>query len=55
MGARAAIALLALTLCGGASPHAQDVDGVRLLILKIERIVQTGDGPAYMTSLAASA
>jgi S-adenosylmethionine/arginine decarboxylase-like enzyme len=55
MKARAAIAILALTLCGGASPHAQDVDGVRLLILKIERIVQTGDGPAYMASLAASA
>src|SRR5712671_1492073 len=55
MKARAAIAILALTLCGGATPHAQDVDGVRLLILKIERIVQTGDGPAYMASLAASA
>src|SRR5882672_7652235 len=55
MRARAAIALLALTLCGGATPHAQDVDGVRLLILKIERLVQTGDGAGYLTSLAASA
>jgi peptidase M1-like protein len=55
MKLRAAIALLALTLCGGATPHAQDVDGVRLLILKIERIVQTGDGVAYMASLTASA
>src|SRR5438067_2473328 len=52
---RATIALLALTLCGGARPHAQDVDGVRLLLLNIERIVQTADGVAYMASLAASA
>ena len=55
MKLRAAIALLALALCSGATPHAQAVDGVRLLILKIERIVQTGDGVAYMASLSASA
>jgi hypothetical protein len=55
MRARAAITLLALTLCGGASPRAQDVDGVRLFLLEIERIAQTGDGAAYMAALATSA
>src|SRR5215470_9234261 len=56
MRPRAAIAFLALTICGGAVPGAQqDVDGVRLLLLKLERIVQTGDGPAYMAALGATA
>jgi hypothetical protein len=55
MKLRAALAFLMLTLCGGATPHAQDVDGVRLLILEIERFVQTGDDAAYMALLAASA
>ena len=56
MTLRAAIALLALTIAGGAAPRAQqDVDGVRMLLLKIERIVQTGDGPAFMAALGATA
>jgi hypothetical protein len=57
MRARAAIVFLALTICGGAAPRArqQDVDGVRLLLLKIERIVQTADGRAYMAALGATA
>jgi peptidase M1-like protein len=56
MRPRAAIAFLALMLCGGAAPRAQqDVDGVRLLLLKIERIVQTGDGAAFMAALGAAA
>src|SRR4051812_9396679 len=56
MTPRAAIALLALTLCGGAAPRGQqEVDGVRLLLLKIERIVQTADGGAFMATLGAAA
>jgi hypothetical protein len=56
MTLRAAIALLALTIAGGAAPRAQqDVDGVRMLLLKIERIVQTGDGAAFMAALGAAA
>jgi hypothetical protein len=51
----AVVAFLALVLGGGAMPRAQDVDGVRLLLVKIERIVQTGDGVAYMNALGASA
>jgi hypothetical protein len=52
---RGAIALLALTLGGGACPHAQDADGVRLLLNRVERILQAGDGPAYLAALAESA
>src|SRR3954466_3571352 len=56
MTRRAAVAaFLALVLGGGAMPRAQDVDGVRLLLLKFERIVQTGDGVAFMTALGATA
>jgi hypothetical protein len=56
MKARAAIAFLALMLAGGAMPRAQqDVDGVRLLLLEVERIVQTGDGVAFMAALGAAA
>jgi len=52
---RAAITLFAVTLCGGIAPRAQDVDGVRLLLLKLERITQTGDGVAFMAALGSSA
>ena len=34
---------MALILCGGAVPRAQETDGVRLLLLRVERIVQEGD------------
>jgi hypothetical protein len=50
-----AIALLALTLGGGVVPHAQDADGVRLLLMRMERILQEADGPAYIAALAESA
>src|SRR5438874_13686633 len=50
-----AIALLALTLGGGVVPHAQDADGVRLLLMRMERILQEADGPAYMAALGESA
>ena len=55
MTLRGVIALLALTLSGGAFPHAQEADGVRLLLARIERILQTGDGPGFMSALADSA
>jgi len=50
-----AIALLALTLAGGVFPHAQEADGVRLLLARMERILQAGDGQAYMAALAETA
>jgi hypothetical protein len=56
MKVRAAITLLALTVAGGAIPRAQqDVDGVRLLLLRLERIVQTGDGGAFVAELGSTA
>ncbi|HJZ75965.1 MAG TPA: M1 family aminopeptidase [Vicinamibacterales bacterium] len=55
MRIRAAIALLALTLGSGAYPHAQETDGVRLLLARLERALQTGDGPAFLAALADSA
>jgi peptidase M1-like protein len=54
MKTRGAIALLTLTLCGGAIPRAQE-DGVRLLLARLERILQAGDGPAFMATLADAA
>src|SRR5262249_40693958 len=55
MKIRAAIALLALTLGSGADPHAQEADGVRLLLARLERVLQAGDGPAFLAALADSA
>src|SRR6476661_6115744 len=55
MTLRGVIALLALTLSGGAFPHAQEADGVRLLLARMERILQAGDGPGFMGALADSA
>ena len=54
MTLRGVIALLALTLSGGAFPHAQE-DGIRLLLARMERILQAGDGPGFMGTLADSA
>src|SRR5262249_42092793 len=36
-------------------PHAQETDGVRVLLARLERILQAGDGPGYMAALGASA
>src|SRR5215470_6991523 len=55
MRIRGAIALLALTLGGGAFPRAQEADGVRLLLARLERVLQSGDGAAYLAALADSA
>src|SRR2546430_2692452 len=54
MKLRAALALLAVVLSGG-GPQAQEADGVRVLLSRLERILQTGDGVAYMNGLADSA
>src|SRR5438105_5050235 len=54
MKLRAAFALLAVVLSGG-GPQAQEADGVRVLLSRLERILQTGDGVAYMNALADSA
>jgi peptidase M1-like protein len=54
MKRRGAIALLALTL-GGGVPHAQEPDGVRLLLARLERVLQAGDGAGYLAALAESA
>src|SRR5437867_8750863 len=56
MRLRAAVAVVALILCSGAVPRAQqDADGIRLLLLRVERIVQEGDTAAYFASLAGTA
>ena len=65
MNVRAAIVLLVLTLCGavrpahGAATRAQapspDDEGVRLLLSRIEHLVQTGDAPAYLALLSTGA
>ena len=55
MKVRGAIALLALTLGGSVFPRAQEPDGVRLLLARMERILQAGDGPGYLAALADSA
>src|SRR5439155_12212925 len=54
MKLRAALALLAVVLSGG-GPQAQEADGVRVLLSRLEHILQTGDGVAYMNALADSA
>ncbi len=65
MNVRAAIVLLVLTLCGavrpahGAATRAQapspNDEGVRLLLSRIEHLVQTGDAPAYLALLSTGA
>src|SRR5690349_8701994 len=54
MKLRAALALLALVL-SGAAPRAQDADGVRVLLMRLERVLRAGDGVAFMNELGASA
>src|SRR6266851_815584 len=55
MKPRTAIAFLALALCGGSGPRAQEDDGVRLLLGRAERIVRAGDTAGFVALLAASA
>jgi hypothetical protein len=56
MKPRAALVILALSLCGGAAPRAQqEADGVRLLLLRVERLVQAGDAAGYVASLSGGA
>jgi hypothetical protein len=61
MKARAAIALLALMCVGGvspsspATPHAQEDEGVRLLLARVEQIVQAGDTAGYVALLSQTA
>ena len=47
--------LLALTLSASASARAQDDEGVRLLLGRIERVVRDGDPAAYFALLSDSA
>ena len=54
MKVRTSIVLLTLTLCA-ASARAQDDEGVRLLLGRIERIVQAGDTPAYLALMSGTA
>ena len=55
MQVRRAAVLLALLLCGGTSPRAQDEESVRLFLGALERVVRAGDGAAYQLMLAPSA
>jgi len=48
MKVRRAAALLALLLSGAATARAQDEDGVRLLLGRLERVVQSGDAGAFL-------
>jgi hypothetical protein len=65
MTSRAAIVLLVLTLCGAvrtahgavtrAQPPTPDDESVRLVLSRIEHLVQTGDSAAYMALLSTGA
>ena len=56
MKPRAAFVILVLSLCSGAAPRAQqDADGVRLLLLRVERLLQAGDTAGYFASLSSTA
>jgi hypothetical protein len=52
---RTAIVLLALIFGAASSARAQDDEGVRLLLLRIERVVRSGDTAAYFALLSGSA
>jgi hypothetical protein len=52
---RTTIVLLAVVLCAAASARAQDDEGVRLLLGRVERVVRAGDASAYFTLLSAGA
>jgi hypothetical protein len=55
MKVRRAAALLALLLCGGASPRAQDTEGVSQFLVTLERVVRAGDAATYLALVAPSA
>jgi Peptidase family M1 domain len=55
MKVRAAAALLAILSCGAATPRAQDEEGVRLLMGRLERVVVSGDAAAFLALLSDSA
>jgi hypothetical protein len=55
MKARTAIALLTLLFCVAGRAAAQDDDGVRLLLVRLERVATAGDAAAYFALLSASA
>jgi hypothetical protein len=55
MKVRRAAALLALLLCGGTSPRAQDADAVSQILATLERVVRAGDADAYFALLSSSA
>ena len=52
MNVRTSIVLLALTVCVAASARAQDEEGVRLLLGRIERVVKDGDPAAYFSLMS---
>ncbi len=49
---RTTIVLLAVGLCAAAPARAQDDEGVRLLLGRVERVVRTGDAAAYFALLS---
>jgi hypothetical protein len=53
--ARTSIVLLALILCAAVPARAQDDEGVRLLLGRIERVVRAGDGAAYLALMSEGA
>jgi hypothetical protein len=55
MQVRRAAVLLALLLCGGTSPRAQDEESVRQFLGALEGVVRAGDAAAYLLMLAPSA
>ena len=55
MRVRRAAAFLALLLCGGTAPRAQDNDAVAQFLATLERVVRAGDTAAYFDLLAPSA
>ena len=52
---RTSIVLLALILCAASSARAQDEEGVRLLLERIEHVVRAGDAAAYLALLSEGA
>jgi len=55
MKARKAAALLALLLCGAATARAQEEEGLRVLMSRLERVVLSGDAGAYLALLSDAA
>jgi hypothetical protein len=53
MKLRTTIVLVAVVLCAAVSARAQDDEGVRLLLGRVERVVRTADTSAYFALLSA--